>query len=322
MLHNYNKINMTKIRSLFLAVSCVALLASCGNSAYKKMPSGIMYKIFSTGSGPVAKRGEILKFNYYRKLNDSMMENTFNSMPTYAKVDSVGNMYSPVEVFPLLKKGDSVLVVLLADTILKKVQPGQPVPFKKGDKFTFVIKVLDVLKGDEAAQADQMKEVALESKREVTTIENYLSSKNITTQKTPKGVFVVVKTPGDGPAVDSGKYVSIAYTGRSFPTEKGKDEKVFETNVGKAPFQFVINTGSVIPGWDEGLKMLKKGGKATFYIPASLAYAQQVGPSGKPYENLIFDVEVLNVEDKAPAPAPNPQMPPQQMPQQDTTGRK
>lgn len=306
---------MTKLRSFFLAVSAVALLASCGSSDYKKTPSGIMYKIFSTASGPVAKRGEILKFHYIQKLNDSVLQSSFNSIPAFAKVDSVGNMYSPLEVFPFLKKGDSVIIVQLADTILKKVPPGQPVPFKKGDKFTFTLKILDILKGDEMAQADQMKEMTLEGEREIKTIDNYLVSKNIVAQKTARNVSVVVKTPGDGAAVDSGKYVSIAYTGKLFPTDKVKEEKVFESNVGKQPFQFTVGTGSVIPGWDEGLKLLKKGGKATFYIPATMAYSQQAGPGGKPYENLIFDVEVLDVADKAPAPAPNPQMP-QQMPNQ------
>ncbi len=307
---------MTKLRLFFLAVSAIALLASCSSSDYKKTPSGIMYKIFSTSSGPIAKRGEILKFHYIQKLNDSVLQSSFNSIPAFAKVDSVGSMYSPLEVFPFLKKGDSVVIVQLADTILKKVPPGQPVPFKKGDKFTFTLKILDILKGDEMAQADQMKEMTLEGEREIKTIDNYLASKNIVAQKTARNVSVVVKAPGDGVAVDSGKYVSIAYTGKLFPTDKVKEEKVFESNVGKQPFQFTVGTGSVIPGWDEGLKLLKKGGKATFYIPATMAYSQQAGPGGKPYENLIFDVEVLDVADKAPAPAPNPQMPPQQMPNQ------
>jgi len=311
---------MTKIRSFFLAVSAIALLASCGNTDYKKMPSGIMYKIFSTGSGPIAKRGEILKFHYIQKLNDSLLQNSFGSIPAFAKVDSVGNIYSPLEIFPMLKKGDSVIIVQLADTILKKVPPGQPVPFKKGDKFTFTLKILDVLKSDEMAQAEQLKEVTLEGEREIKTVDNYLASKKIVAQKTPQNVYVVIKTPGDGALVDSGKYVSIAYTGRLFPNDKVKEEKVFESNVGKPPFQFTVGTRAVIPGWDEGLKLLKKGGKATFYIPATMAYAQQAGPGGKPYENLIFDVEVLDIADKAPAPAPNPQMqmPPNQNPNQNT----
>ena len=90
--------------------------------------------------------------------------------------------------------------------------------------------------------------MAMEGPREIAAIESYLASKKIVAQKTPKSVFVVVKTPGDGPAVDSGKYVSIAYTGKLFPTDKVKEEKVFETSVGKEPFKFTVNTGAVIPG--------------------------------------------------------------------------
>ncbi len=306
---------MTKLRSFLLALSAAAVLASCTSTEYKKTPSGIMYKIFSTGNNPVAKRGEILKFHYIQKLNDSVLQSSFNSIPAFAKVDSVGNMYSPLEVFPFLKKGDSVIIVQLADSILKKVPPGQPVPFKKGDKFTFTLKILDVLKSDEVAQAEQMKEMNLEKERSLKSFDSYITSKKIGGQKTASNVSVVIQTPGNGPAVDSGKYVSIAYTGKLFPTESVKEEKVFESNVGKQPFQFTVGTGSVIPGWDEGLKMLHKGGKATFYIPCTMAYAQQAGPGGRPYENLIFDVEVLEVADKAPPPPP--QMPmPQQMPNQ------
>lgn len=291
---------MTKITSLLLAVAAFAMLAACNNSGYKQTPSGIRYRIISTGNGPLVKKGEILKFHYEQKLRDSLLFNSFNSLPTYAKVDSVGAVYSPIEVFPFLRKGDSVVIVQLTDTIMKRMPPGQPSPLKKGDKITLILKILDILKGDEMAQADQMKELKTESDREASTIQHYLTSKNITTEKTPKGVYVSVQSPGNGPAIDSGKYVSVIYTGKSFPSEKAATETVFETNANKAPIQFTINSGQVIPGWDEGIKMLKKGGKATLYIPATLAYGQQPGPGGKPFENLIFDVQVVDVADAAP----------------------
>ena len=51
----------------------------------------------------------------------------------------------------------------------------------------------------------------------------------------------------------------------------------------------------------KGIRILKKGGTATLYIPAFLAYDQQPsGPSRKPNENLIFDVKIVDVTD-APA---------------------
>jgi FKBP-type peptidyl-prolyl cis-trans isomerase FkpA len=94
-----------------------------------------------------------------------------------------------------------------------------------------------------------------------------------------------------------------------FPTMK-----VFETNnePGKPAFDVQVGTHAVIPGWDEGLKFFKKGGKGTLYIPFYMAYGAQPGPGGKPYENLVFDVEVANVSDSAPKQAPMMPMPPQQ----------
>ncbi len=307
--YNYNNLNMTKITSVFLTVFLLAVLSACNKGGYKSTPSGIKYEIVTTGNGPQVKRGEILKFHYIQKLNDSVMFSSFNSIPAYAKVDSVGPIYSPVEVLSFLHKGDSVVVVQLADTIMKKMPPGQPSPLKKGDKILLTLKVLDIFKTEELVQADQEKEFKTQTAREATTIQNYLASKNITAQKTEKGVYVAVQSAGEGPAVDSGKFVSITYTGKLFPTDKVKTEKVFETNTDKAPFQFTVNSGQVIPGWDEGLKLLKKGGKATLYIPATLAYGQQVGPGGTAYENLIFDVQVVDVANAAPAPKLDPNMP-------------
>lgn len=308
--YNYNNLNMTKITSVFLTVFFLAILSACNKGGgYKTTPSGIRYEIVTTGDGPQVKRGEILKFHYIQKLNDSVMFSSFNSIPAYAKVDSVGPIYSPVEVLSFLHKGDSVVVVQLADTIMKKMPPGQPSPLKKGDKILLTLKVLDIFKTEELVQADQEKEFKTQTARESTTIQNYLAAKNITAQKTEKGVYVAVQSAGDGPAVDSGKFVSITYTGKLFPTDKVNTEKVFETNTDKAPFQFTVNSGQVIPGWDEGLKLLKKGGRATLYIPATLAYGQQVGPGGTAYENLIFDVQVVDVANAAPAPKQDPNMP-------------
>jgi FKBP-type peptidyl-prolyl cis-trans isomerase len=234
------------------------------------------------------------------------MFSSFNSIPTYAKVDSVGPIYSPAEVLPFLHAGDSVIIVQLADTIMKKMPPGSPSQLKKGDKIVLTLKVQEILKSDELAQADQAKEIASQTTRESASIQNYLTTNKVNTQKTPGGVFVDVKSVGDGPAVDSGKYVSVMYTGKLFPSGK-----VFESNSGKDPIRFTINAGQVIPGWDEGLKLLKKGGKATLYIPSTMAYGQQQGPGGSPFENLIFDVEVVDVANAAPPVNPNQQMPPQ-----------
>jgi FKBP-type peptidyl-prolyl cis-trans isomerase len=99
-------------------------------------------------------------------------------------------------------------------------------------------------------------------------------------------------------------------------------EKVFESNMddpNKQPIQFPLGAGGIIPGWEEALKLFHAGGKGTLYVPYPLAYNDQPGPGGLPFQNLIFDVEILNVQDAPPAPKMQ-QMPPQQ--QVDTTRRR
>jgi FKBP-type peptidyl-prolyl cis-trans isomerase FkpA len=169
-----------------------------------------------------------------------------------------------------------------------------------------------------AQQRQKQKQETLKGPK-VKEIEDYLAKNNIKTQKAPEGTFVEIKDPGNGPQVDSGKFCSIRYTGKSFPSMK-----VFESNMeaGKPPFDVVIGTHAVIPGWDEGLKYFKKGGKGTLYIPFFQAYGAQPGPGGSQYENLVFDIEVVNVSDSAPKQQgmpmpPMPQGQPQGQPQGD-----
>ena len=62
------------------------------------------------------------------------------------------------------------------------------------------------------------------------------------------------------------------------------------------PFEFVIGSGRVIKGWDQGIMGMKEGGKRTLHIPASLAYGDRaVGGIIPPNSNLIFHVELIEV---------------------------
>lgn len=304
---------MKKLSSYLLVTMVLFAAVSCTNQEYKKTKSGLLYKIMSDGKGEPAKKGQFLKVSVIEKIRDSILYSSAGSVPIYMPVDSPRPVYSHTEILSLLRKGDSAVVVILADTLLKK-SGGQLPPFiKKKDKITIAFKVLDLFPTEDLLTADRTQEMAKEKDREVKSVENYLADNKINAEKTAKGTYVVVKSLGDGAQVDSGKQVSVRYTGKSFPAGK-----VFETNAddqSKTPLKFVVGEGKMIPGMEDGLKKFKKGGKGTLYLPAFLAYDQQPGPTHKPFENLIFDIEVVDVTD-APKPAANPGMPPMQMPQQ------
>ncbi|WP_431216662.1 FKBP-type peptidyl-prolyl cis-trans isomerase [Puia sp. P3] len=96
--------------------------------------------------------------------------------------------------------------------------------------------------------------------------------------------------------------MSVRYTGRLIPSGKVFQSNMDDTAAGSV-YKFVIGTHTSIPGFDEGLRSFKKGGTGTLYLPAFLAYDAQRGPGGDQFENLIFEVKVVDVTD-APPPSP------------------
>lgn len=119
---------MKKTTTMLLSALLMVLMVGCsGKGGFKKTRSGLAYKIISDGKGPLVKKGELIKINFSNKVHDSTLGSTYGAMPTYAQVDSVGPEYNPAEIFSLLRKGDSAVIVLEVDTLLKR-NPGQLPP--------------------------------------------------------------------------------------------------------------------------------------------------------------------------------------------------
>ena len=309
-----------KKTTVVLSALAAVLLVACSGGGLKKTRSGLLYKIISDEKGPKVKRGNILKLQFVQMVHDSLLGTSYGKVPAYVPVDSVGPIYNPAEIFPLLRKGDSAVVVLLGDSILRK-EGSLPPFFKKKDKITLGFRVIDVFTSDSLANADRTAEINAYTEKinkeaealkapKIKEMEEYLLKNKITYQKSPLGVYVEIKDPGTGEQADSGKIVSVRYTGKLFPS--GKE---FESNMNKEPFQLTLGQHQVIVGWEEGLKFFKKGGKGTLYIPFFLAYDKQNGPGGNPFESLIFDVVVDDVKTapvapSAPTPAPPAAIPP------------
>jgi FKBP-type peptidyl-prolyl cis-trans isomerase FklB len=113
------------------------------------------------------------------------------------------------------------------------------------------------------------------------------SKKGVTT--TPTGLQYMVLKEGKGDLVKPTDKIKIHYHGTTI------DGTVFDSTVEKnKPYESQANI--FVPGFNEGLSLMKKGSKYKFFIPQELAYGyQQRGPKIPPFSTLIFEVEVLDI---------------------------
>ena len=110
--------------------------------------------------------------------------------------------------------------------------------------------------------------------------------------KTNSGLRYKILKKGDGNKAAKGNTVSVHYEGSL------TNGQVFDSSYQRnQPIDFQLGIGQVIPGWDEGISLLKVGDKARFVIPSELGYGS-AGAGGviPPNATLVFDVELMEVK--------------------------
>jgi len=96
---------------------------------------------------------------------------------------------------------------------------------------------------------------------------------------------------GAGASPKRGETVTVHYTGWLLDGTK------FDSSVDRdEPFAFVLGTGQVIQGWDEGVATMRVGDKAKLTIPPEKAYGEEGYPGAiPPNATLVFEVELLSI---------------------------
>lgn len=267
---------------------------------YTRLASGLEYKIIVHGKGK--KKPEVsdhLELNISYQVHDSVLFDSRkmnNNKPVPIPCGKPRGAGDPAEVFMLMVAGDSAVVRFPVD-LLKKTNNVPPFA-KDGDMLEYHISLVSV-KTDAEDKKENAEKAAKQLVIDDKILQDYFKKNNLKPKKTASGLYYTIHTEGKGEKIKAGDNIGVNYTGMFM------DGKKFDSNTDSAfhhmqPFVLEVGRGKVIKGWDEGLQLLKKNSKATFYIPSVLAYgSQDRGPQIPANSILLFDVEIIDMPDQA-----------------------
>ena len=307
---------------IYLLAVTSLLFASC-NKPFKKVEGGLQYKIISDGKGQLLENGNFFEIQfdqvYQGAGKDTILFDSRTISNQIVSMDSVGIPPVYYKIFKESRKGDSIIVKQLTDSLMKS--GNTPEFMKKGAYIIAHYKIVNVFKTKEGADSAYKIQMELakvkdsvnaieQLKKDDKTIADHLAKNNIKAVKAPLGTYVEILSPGAGPLVDTSVSVQVLYTGK---TLQGKqfDSNIDTTGRPSMPLLVtLVNDPSrginVIRGWNDGLTLLNKGAKARLYIPSSLGYgAQAQGPDIKANEILVFDITVVDLLNKEQAVVEN-----------------
>ena len=165
----------------------------------------------------------------------------------------------------------------------------------------FAKSINDVMSGKETAMTSQEAQMMLNEyfqKKEKEQAQNAIAEGKVYLEQNAKrdgvtqtksGLQYEVLTEGTGKSPKATDTVRCHYEGRLL------DGTVFDSSYKRSePADFGLN--QVIPGWTEGVQLMKEGAKYRFHIPYLLAYGERgAGAQIPPYSTLVFDVELIKV---------------------------
>jgi FKBP-type peptidyl-prolyl cis-trans isomerase FkpA len=277
-----------KNKIVLALVAAATILTSCNKM--ETTENGVEYKILKHEDGTrMVAVGDILLVNLKistEKTDSLILETYSTNTPRYIPADE------PVlkDVFATLSKGDSVEIWVNADTLFQKSFGAEkPKNIADGEKVKFVVTLVDAFSQKEMQQK-QMQQMSEFIEKDSLALQSFLATKE-NVQSTASGLKYIVVKKTSGKQATKGSKVSMMYRGTLLNGE------VFDGNMDgdKPALDFTIGLGQVIPGWDEGVALMKEGEEFTFIIPWNLAYGERGAGPIPPFSSLVFDVKLVKI---------------------------
>ncbi|MDT0295600.1 peptidylprolyl isomerase [Mesonia ostreae] len=147
------------------------------------------------------------------------------------------------------------------------------------------------LKSAEKAEKEARMNAEAEKEKAKEAIDHEINTMADGYKKTDSGLrYKITTTKKTGATPERGQTVRVHYTGML--TDGTKFDSSYDRD---RPLVFPVGVGKVIPGWDEGIRLLKVGEKAKLIIPPYLGYGERGNGPIPPNSILLFDVELVGI---------------------------
>lgn len=163
--------------------------------------------------------------------------------------------------------------------------------------FILNVKNVDIMTREEYEEEERMREEAEKAESlkrladEPATMAKFLKDHNVNVMPSETGVYYLEIATGTGDLVEEGDMVSIFYNMYNI------DDKLVDSNYGVEPLSFVCGSGEMVPGIDEAVRNMRKGGKSTIIVPSAMGFGDIAVDEALPANSIvIFDLELVEVQ--------------------------
>lgn len=270
------------------------------NLPFAEAESGLLYHISTEGSGAQAQAGDYVRVHYTGSFLDGKVFDTSRERgePIVFRLGQGQVIPGWDKGIALLKAGGTGNLYIAPELAYGEQGAGDAIPPNSSLQFEVeLVEIMDeeAYKTWEAEENERRRKmieeyVEQQMKKELGGIADYAQANNLQLQMTDSGLFYQLEDAGEGEKAETGKQVTVHYTGMLLNGE------VFDSSHQRnEPITFELGAGRVIQGWDEGITLFRVGGKGKLVIPSPLGYGpREMGPI--PAEStLVFDIELVSV---------------------------
>ncbi|MBC8321899.1 MAG: FKBP-type peptidyl-prolyl cis-trans isomerase [Bacteroidetes bacterium] len=265
------------------------------NITTKPTASGLYFIPIEKGRGSKPDTGNMCQiFLSVKQLDGTELYTNFGDMPLDVEYGSSFDTKGFMEGLGRLKTGGKAQLIVpswigVGSTGKEVVAPFTTLIYEV--KLEAIRSLEEVRKDRERYKKEQEIENLRLQKEEPVTISNYLKKNNIDIEPTESGLYFKEIVAGSGNHPVDGNTVTLEYLHYDLVgnlLQSSYDDKT--------PFTYVVGTGAVIAGWEEAVKLMRKGGKAWMLIPSDIGYSgDQRTKEIKPFTPLVFELEVTDI---------------------------